>query len=341
MKGTRRDRRRRRRSSTAALAAAARAIRSREPRHAVCHVSPDGDALGSTLALHHVLLRRGHRLGRVVPVAVRGRAALPRSARPRAADAARAGRRTSRKSMVTFDCGDLARLGDLETNAKAADELIVIDHHASNARYGTINVIDVNAAASGVLVRRLIAELGLPLTRDAAICLYAALVCDTGRFQYESTTCAVFELARGARRVRPADRVSCRARCSRSTGSRTSSSSPTCSAAPQLVRREAVRVGEGHAGRSEAARRHLRRGRRHDRPRAPHPRGRGLVRVEGSRRRRVAGQPALARRGRRVPHRAARRRRRPPLRGRLHQRRSRRSGRRAHPRRPCSRRSRR
>src|SRR4029077_16885043 len=97
--------------------------------------------------------------------------------------------------MVTLDGGDMARLGDLETNAKAAAELIVVDHHASNARYGTINVIDVNAAASGVLVRRLVAQLGLPLTRDAAICLYAALVCDTGRFQYESTTCSVFELA--------------------------------------------------------------------------------------------------------------------------------------------------
>jgi phosphoesterase RecJ-like protein len=46
-----------------------------------------------------------------------------------------------------------------------------------------------------VLVRRLISRLDLPLTRDAAICLYAALVCDTGRFQYESTTCEVFGLA--------------------------------------------------------------------------------------------------------------------------------------------------
>ena len=64
----------------------------------------------------------------------------------------------------------------------------MVDHHASNERYGTINVIDPDAAASGVLVRRLVAELGLPLTRDAAVCLYAALVCDTGRFQYESTT---------------------------------------------------------------------------------------------------------------------------------------------------------
>ena len=60
--------------------------------------------------------------------------------------------------MVTFDSGSLARLGDLEPAAKAADELIVVDHHVSNQRYGTINVIDPDAAASGVLVRRLIAR---------------------------------------------------------------------------------------------------------------------------------------------------------------------------------------
>jgi phosphoesterase RecJ-like protein len=98
--------------------------------------------------------------------------------------------------MVTFDCGSLARLGDLERPAKAAAELIVLDHHVSNQRYGTINVIDPDAAASGVLVRRLIEKLHLPLTRDAALCLYTALVCDTGRFQYESTTAEVFDLAR-------------------------------------------------------------------------------------------------------------------------------------------------
>jgi phosphoesterase RecJ-like protein len=97
--------------------------------------------------------------------------------------------------MCTFDSGSMARLGDLEASAKAAGELIVVDHHASNERYGTINVIDPAAAASGVLVHRLIKKLGLPLNRDAAVCLYVAIVCDTGRFQYESTTPEVFALA--------------------------------------------------------------------------------------------------------------------------------------------------
>src|SRR5205085_12681705 len=98
--------------------------------------------------------------------------------------------------MSAVDSGAVGRLGDLEAPAKAAAEGIVTDQHVSNQRCGTINVIDPSAAASGVLVRRLISRLELPLTRDAAVCLYAALVCDTGRFQYKSTTPAVFELAR-------------------------------------------------------------------------------------------------------------------------------------------------
>jgi phosphoesterase RecJ-like protein len=178
----------------AALTRAARVIEQAERVTLACHVSPDGDALGSTLALHHVLLAAGVDSVAsfpnpfVVAPHYRDLPGLELLTPPEAVD-------REPDVMATFDCGDLARLGDLETNAKAAGELIVVDHHASNARYGTINVIDVNAAASGVLVRRLVAELGLPLTRDAAICLYAALVCDTGRFQYESTTCSVFELA--------------------------------------------------------------------------------------------------------------------------------------------------
>ena len=179
----------------ASLTDAARVIRSVPEVSLACHVSPDGDALGSMLALHHVLRAAGIRSIAsfsepfVVAPHYRMLPGLELLTRPDAFP-------REPRVMVTFDSGSLARLGDLEPSAKAADELIVIDHHVSNERYGSINVIDPDAAASGVLVRRLISRLELPLTRDAAICLYAALVCDTGRFQYKSTTPAVFELAR-------------------------------------------------------------------------------------------------------------------------------------------------
>ena len=179
----------------ASIREAVAAIR-RAPQIALaCHVSPDGDALGSMLGLFHVLRADGRDALASFPtpflVAPHYRELpgldllTPPEDFPREPDV-----------MVTFDCGSLGRLGDLEPAAKAARELVVIDHHISNDRYGTINAIDPEAAASGSLVHRIIRELGLPLNRDAAVCLYAALVCDTGRFQYETTTPAVFGMAR-------------------------------------------------------------------------------------------------------------------------------------------------
>jgi len=160
-----------------------------------CHINPDGDALGSMLGLHHALRAAG-----IPSIASFSE---PFVVAPHYRELPGLELLTSPDRfphdppvMITFDSGALGRLGDLEAPAKAAAELIVIDHHVSNQRYGTINVIDPSAAASGVLVRRLIERLQLPLTRDSAVCLYAALVCDTGRFQYESTTPAVFDLAR-------------------------------------------------------------------------------------------------------------------------------------------------
>jgi len=160
-----------------------------------CHVNPDGDALGSMLALHHVLRQAGVASIASFPQPF---VVAPHYRELPGLDQLCAPERFPREPsvMVTFDSGSLARLGDLEAPAKAANELVVIDHHVSNQRYGTINVIDPDAAASGVLVRRLVARLGMPLNRDAAVCLYTALVCDTGRFQYESTTPEVFDLAR-------------------------------------------------------------------------------------------------------------------------------------------------
>lgn len=182
-------------SVDAALTRAATVIAAAHHVSLACHVSPDGDALGSMLALHHVLRRAG--------MTSTASFSEPFVVAPHYRQLPGLELLTSPENfprepsvMVTFDSGSLARLGDLEPCAKAAGELVVIDHHVSNQRYGSINVIDPDAAASGVLVRRLIDRLGLPMNRDAAVCLYAALVCDTGRFQYASTTPAVFELAR-------------------------------------------------------------------------------------------------------------------------------------------------
>lgn len=161
-----------------------------------CHVSPDGDALGSMLALHHALRAAGRTSVAsfsepfIVAPHYRELPGLDLLTKP-------ADFPTEPDVMVTFDCGSLGRLGDLVDPARRAGELIVLDHHASNDLYGTINAVDPDAAATAVLVYRLIEESGfLEITDEVAVCLYAGIVCDTGRFQYESTTEEVFDIAR-------------------------------------------------------------------------------------------------------------------------------------------------
>ena len=181
--------------SDADLASAVAAIRGAREVALACHVSPDGDALGSMLGLFHVLRNAGCDVVASFPTPFivaphyRELPGLDLLTKPEDFPVAP-------ELMMTFDCGSLDRLGDLVPAARAARELVVIDHHISNDRYGTINVIEPDAAASGWVVQRLVDTLGLPLNRDAAVCLYTAIVCDTGRFQYDTTTPEVFDLAR-------------------------------------------------------------------------------------------------------------------------------------------------
>ena len=178
-----------------ALARAAQVIDGADVVALACHVNPDGDALGSMLGLFHVLRAAGRDVVASFPppfvVAPHYRELPGLDLLTKPDDFP-----VEPEVMVTFDCGSLGRLGGLQAAAEAAQELVVLDHHVSNTRYGTINVIDPDAAASGVLVRRLVQELGLSLDDPAAVSLYAALVCDTGRFQYDTTTPGVFDLAR-------------------------------------------------------------------------------------------------------------------------------------------------
>jgi len=177
------------------LATAAALISAAGQVALACHIAPDGDALGSMLALHHVLRGAGRRSvaafagPQVTGPHYRELPGLELLADPLDYPA-------EPEVMVTFDCGSLERLGDLAMNAKAAKELLVVDHHLSNTRFGSIHLVDPTAAASAVVVARLIDALGLPLNHDAAVCLYAGLVCDTGRFQYENTSTEAFALAR-------------------------------------------------------------------------------------------------------------------------------------------------
>ena len=159
-----------------------------------CHLSPDGDALGSMLALAVALHGRGIRVfpsfsePLVVPAGLRAlpgvELLVPSSAVPAAPEL-----------LVTFDTGSRDRLGDLADRVGTAAEVLVIDHHVTNTAYGTLHLVDPTAAATAVLVEELLRRLGVPLDAGIATCLYAGLVTDTGSFRYAATTPATHLLA--------------------------------------------------------------------------------------------------------------------------------------------------
>jgi bifunctional oligoribonuclease and PAP phosphatase NrnA len=163
-----------------------------------CHVRPDADALGSMLAVLHALSARDGGAPAVVasfgddPFEV---PAILRFLPGVEALTAPASYPVRPEVMLSFDAASEDRLGALTDPAMAAGELIVLDHHASNTRFGTINLVDPTAAATAVLASNLIERLGVALTEDIALGLYAGLVTDTGSFKFSSTTPQVHELA--------------------------------------------------------------------------------------------------------------------------------------------------
>jgi bifunctional oligoribonuclease and PAP phosphatase NrnA len=161
----------------------------------VCHVRPDADALGSMLALAQALAGAGHPVVASfgdepfeVPAPLRFLPGVVLLSPP-------AGYPHEPDVMVSLDASSIDRLGLLAGAAAAARELIVLDHHASNTGFGTLNLVDPDAAATAVLARELMRQLDIPLTPDVALCLYAGLVADTGAFKYSSVTPEVHRLA--------------------------------------------------------------------------------------------------------------------------------------------------
>ena len=165
----------------------------------LCHVGPDGDALGSMLALGAALRDAGCRVVASWGAARPGEPfelpasyaflpgldlLVPPADVPAAPDL-----------LVTLDCSTADRLGDLTDRLTAARATVVVDHHANGERFGDVHLVDPSAAATAVLVAELLDRLALPVTPEIATGLYTGLVTDTGSFKHASTTPQVHELA--------------------------------------------------------------------------------------------------------------------------------------------------
>ena len=177
-------------TSTDARARIADEIRKRQRFVLSSHVRPDGDAIGSQLAMAFALWQ----LGKEVRLVNRDQAPAPMMVFPGVSRIEVAGRIDDPgDAVIVMECGDLTRTG---VDGVERGFVINIDHHLGNSNYGALNWFDGTAAACGEMVFELIAELGVPLTPEIATHIYVAILTDTGSFHYSSISPRTFDICR-------------------------------------------------------------------------------------------------------------------------------------------------
>src|SRR5882724_2251557 len=175
------------------LQAVAAALREHDRFLVVTHENPDGDALGSLLAMTLAL----RQLGKDVLMYLHGSAPLPReySFMPLDGLLRELPDDIGERVLVAVDCAKADRIAADPAPVERAMLVLDIDHHHDNTRFGDVNLIVANASSTGEVLRDLFDELGVELTPEIAEPLYIALVTDTGRFQYTNTTPKALRLA--------------------------------------------------------------------------------------------------------------------------------------------------
>ena len=157
------------------------------------HVYPDGDSLGSMLALGLALEGLGKKIylynAGPIPESLKFLPGVDRiiDLLPQELP----------ETIILIDCAEFDRV---EFNGLSRDDLsgkkvLNIDHHISNDYFGTINWVDSEAAATGEMIYRLVRKLGVKICKDIAVNLYTAIITDTGRFSFSNTTPKSFKIA--------------------------------------------------------------------------------------------------------------------------------------------------
>jgi phosphoesterase RecJ-like protein len=168
----------------------AAALASRQSFVLTSHARPDGDAIGSQLALALAL----ERAGKTVTLVGRDAVPAPYRAFPGADRIELSGRAdVEADAAVVLECSDLSRP---EVAGLERYFVINVDHHLGNAMYGDVNWYDGSAAACGEMVADIIDALGVTWTPDIAAHLYLAIATDTGSFRYGPLSARTFEACR-------------------------------------------------------------------------------------------------------------------------------------------------
>lgn len=168
-------------------------LRSGERFLLTTHEGPDGDALGSLLGLHEILRQLGKDsvmflAEKEFPLAVEYRfLPLQEVFHEPPADVVD-------RTLVFLDCGNIDRM-PVDFLKREGAEVVNIDHHHDNTRFGTANLVDTEASCTAEIVLGIAKRLGAEITPEIAMALYVGLVTDTGKFMYENTTPAAHRMA--------------------------------------------------------------------------------------------------------------------------------------------------
>ncbi len=168
-------------------------LRARDRFLLTAHEGPDGDALGSLLGMHQLLTQLGKDsvmfLGaKEFPLPIEYRfLPLEEVFHEPPADMAD-------RTVVFLDCGNIDRM-PVDFLTEGGNDIINIDHHHDNTRFGDFNLVDVEASCTAEIVYDLAVGFGATITKEMASALYVGLITDTGKFMYENTSAHTHRIA--------------------------------------------------------------------------------------------------------------------------------------------------
>lgn len=160
----------------------------------VSHEYPDGDSIGSSIALSKALLKLGKIVTTIIDSDIPSDYNFLTGTRdikkPRELE-------VNRESTVIFlDCADEKRAGPIiDTYRKKCQLSINIDHHPGNTNFANVNYVDVEASSTGEIIYDLLGLLDVAIDEDIANALYISIVTDTGSFRFDNTTAKTFAIS--------------------------------------------------------------------------------------------------------------------------------------------------
>ena len=152
------------------------------------HESPDGDAVGSTLAMYNALKQLGKEPEVVIPKYNRIFKFLPGSE-----DILEEGKKQKYDLAISLDCGSMDRLNGWKNYFEDAKVSINIDHHTKNAMFGDYNYVDPASPACCQILIIVLEALNIKITKEIGTCLLTGIITDTGGFKYQGVTADTFQ----------------------------------------------------------------------------------------------------------------------------------------------------